>query len=131
MNSINKMQLGNFSLSLAVKSIVASRAFYEKLGFEEAGGNLDENWLILQNGTITIGLFQGMFEGNMITFNPGWNHKMETLDKFEDVRDIQSRLQSKDVELLKTCEPDGDQPDSIMVADPDGNMILIDQHVPR
>ena len=131
MNSKVGVQLGNFSLSLAVKNLAASRTFYEKLGFSEAGGNPDENWLILQNGTTTIGLFQGMFEGNMMTFNPGWNHKMETLDKFDDVREIQAVLQRGEIELLKACEPEGDQPDSIMVADPDGNMILIDQHVAR
>ncbi len=131
MTTNNTMQLGNFSLSLAVKEIAASRAFYEKLGFTQTGGNPDENWLILQNGATTIGLFQGMFENNMMTFNPGWNDKMETLDEFNDVRDIQSGLQAQQVELLKSCESEGDQPDSIMVADPDGNMILIDQHVTR
>lgn len=131
MTTNNTMQLGNFSLSLAVKDIAASRAFYEKLGFTQTGGNPDENWLILQNGATTIGLFQGMFENNMMTFNPGWNDKMETLDEFNDVRDIQSGLQAQQVELLKSCESEGDQPDSIMVADPDGNMILIDQHVTR
>ena len=123
------MQLGNFSLSLAVKDLAVSRTFYEKLGFSEVGGVAAENWLILQNGTTTIGLFQGMFENNTMTFNPGWNHKMEVLDDFNDVREIQSTLQDQGVELLKPCEPEGNQPDSIMIADPDGNMILIDQHV--
>ena len=95
-----RMELGNFSVSLAVKDIEASRAFYEKLGFAKVGGDITQNWLILQNGTTTIGLFQGMFDKNIMTFNPGWNHKQETLDEFQDVREIQTTLKELGVPLV-------------------------------
>jgi catechol 2,3-dioxygenase-like lactoylglutathione lyase family enzyme len=124
------MQLGNFSVSLTVKDIEASRAFYEKLGFVIIGGDASQNWLILQNGTSTIGLFQGMFDRNIMTFNPGWNHKGETLAAFEDVREIQEALKARGVELVREADA-GNGPTSITLLDPDGNPILIDQHVPR
>jgi catechol 2,3-dioxygenase-like lactoylglutathione lyase family enzyme len=123
------MKLGAFSVSLAVKDIAASRAFYEKLGFAAVGGQQDQNWLILRNGDTTIGLFQGMFEKNCLTFNPGWNGQCETLEEFDDVRAIQKHLQSAGVDLIETTEADGAGPAHITLVDPDGNPILIDQHV--
>ena len=124
------MELGNFSVSLAVKDLGASRAFYEKLGFKAIGGDAAQNWLILQNATATIGLFQGVLERNTLTFNPGWNRAAETLPEFEDIRTIQRRLKSQGLEL--SLEPDAATtgPASLMLTDPDGNPILIDQHVP-
>ena len=121
--------LGAFSVSLAVKNLPASRAFYEKLGFEAVGGDPAQNWLILRNGTVTIGLFQGMFERNILTFNPGWDDKAQAVEEFTDVREHQRRLKSKG--LVPTSEADESTtgPASMMVADPDGNPILIDQHV--
>lgn len=123
------MQLGAFSLSLAVKDIAASRAFYEKLGFAQVGGDQSQNWLILRNGETTIGLFQGMFEQNCLTFNPGWNSQCETLESFEDVREIQAKLQTDGVTLIETTDAGGSGPAHITLVDPDGNPILIDQHV--
>lgn len=125
------MQLGNFSVSLAVKDIEASKQFYEKIGFVQIGGLLEQKWVILQNDGTTIGLFQGMFEKNSLTFNPGWNNRGETLENFEDVRELQKRLQADGIELQTTTDPDGNGPGHIALADPDGNPILIDQHVPR
>jgi len=125
------MKLGNFSISLTVKDIAASREFYEKLDFQKVGGNQEQNWLVMQNGATTVGLFQGMFENNILTFNPGWNHKKETLDSFDDVRAIQSVLQKRGIEMIRSAEPEGDQPDSIVFTDPDGNVIMLDQHVPK
>lgn len=125
------MHLGNFSVSLSVKDIAASRAFYEKLGFRVVGGDQSQNWLILQNQTATIGLFQGMFEGNILTFNPGWDRNSMPLEKFDDVRDIQAALESKGLAMTLPADPAGVGPASIMVTDPDGNVILIDQHVPK
>jgi catechol 2,3-dioxygenase-like lactoylglutathione lyase family enzyme len=124
------MRLGNFSVSLAVKNLPASRAFYEKLGFRAIGGDPAQNWLILQNGTSTIGLFQGMFEKNLLTFNPGWNSSGERLADYDDVRDIQRALKSKGVELVTEADESTSGPASLMVVDPDGNQILLDQHVP-
>lgn len=124
------MDLGNFSVSLAVKDLAASRAFYEKLGFKMAGGN-GKNFAIMQNNTATIGLFQGMFDKNILTFNPGWNRESQALKQFEDVRAIQQRLGEQGVNLLARAEEAGAGPASIMVVDPDGNQILIDQHVPK
>jgi lactoylglutathione lyase len=119
---------GAFSVSLAVKDLQASRAFYEKLDFEVMGGNPAENWLILRNGTTTIGLFQGMFERNMLTFNPGWDGKARSVGRFTDVREHQRRLKLKGLEM--TAEAEGSTgPGSFMMLDPDGNPILIDQHV--
>ena len=123
------MNLGAFSISLAVKDIAASRAFYEKLGFEQVMGDPAQNWLILRNGETTIGLFQGMFERNMLTFNPGWNSQAETLEEFEDVREIQQRLKSGGIELTSEADESTTGPASLTLIDPDGNPILIDQHV--
>ena len=125
------MDLGNFSISLAVKDLAASRAFYEKLGFEITGGNADQNWLILQNATSTIGLFQGMFEDNILTFNPGWDRDSNTLDDFEDVRDLQSQLEERGIEITRRADDSTDGPTSFVLVDPDGNPILVDQHVAR
>ncbi|TYB83133.1 VOC family protein [Maritimibacter fusiformis] len=123
------MQLGAFSVSLAVKDITASRAFYEKLGFTGAGGDAAQGWLILRNGTTTIGLFQGMFEDNILTFNPGWDDAANPLAQFEDVRDIQAHLTKAGVEVIERADPDSTGPAHITLRDPDGNAILIDQHV--
>ncbi|NKB88679.1 MAG: VOC family protein [Acidobacteria bacterium] len=124
------MELGNFSVSLAVKDIAASRAFYEKLGFTEFGGDQDQNWLIMKNGTVNIGLFQGMFPNNLLTFNPGWNHDATAQDGFQDVRAIQAALQEQGIELATAADPDSTGPASFAITDPDGNTILFDQHVP-
>lgn len=123
------MQLGNFSVSLAVKDIAASRAFYEKLGFIAWGGDQAQNWLILKNGSTVIGLFQGMFDRNILTFNPGWDSDANTLAEFTDVRDLQRELKSQGVELLSEADDTTSGPASFMVEDPDGNQILVDQHV--
>lgn len=123
------MRLGNFSISLAVKDIAASRAFYEKLGFRVFGGDQTQNWLILQNETSTIGLFQGMFDRNTLTFNPGWDRSASTLADFDDVREIQRRLNAKGLALAAQADESTSGPASLMVIDPDGNPILIDQHV--
>jgi lactoylglutathione lyase len=124
------MELGAFSVSLAVRNLEASRAFYEKLGFRKIGGDASQNWLILQNESGTIGLFQGMFDRNILTFNPGWNRSGEPLDEFEDVRDIQRRLKKRGLELSTEADESTAGPASLMLEDPDGNPILIDQHVP-
>ena len=123
------LPLGNFSVSLAVKDIAASRAFYEKLGFSAFGGDQDQNWLILQNGAVTIGLFQGMFERNTLTFNPGWDAAANTLPEFTDVRELQRRLKEAGIEPTLEADESGEGPASFMVVDPDGNPILFDQHV--
>jgi catechol 2,3-dioxygenase-like lactoylglutathione lyase family enzyme len=124
------MRLGNFSVSLSVKDLGASRAFYEKLGFRAIGGNPAQNWLILQNETSTIGLFQGMFDKNMLTFNPGWDRTAATLPEFDDVREIQRMLLSRGLALAASADEASTGPASLMLIDPDGNPILIDQHVP-
>ncbi len=124
------MQLGNFSVSLTVKDIKASKAFYEKLDFKEVAGQLDQNWLILQNGTTTIGLFQGMFEKNIMTFNPGWTTDKETLGEFQDVRELQSTLKQRGLKLSTEADESSKGPASFTLVDPDGNPILFDQHVP-
>ena len=123
------IELGAFSVSLAVADIDASRRFYEKFGFAVVGGDRAANWQILRNGDHTIGLFQGMFDGNILTFNPGWDRFGEPLETFSDVRRIQLHLKGAGVELASEADPDGTGPDSIMAVDPDGNAILIDQHV--
>jgi catechol 2,3-dioxygenase-like lactoylglutathione lyase family enzyme len=125
------VRLGNFSVSLAVKDLGASRAFYEKLGFRPIGGNPAQNWLILQNETSTIGLFQGMFERNCLTFNPGWDRSSNTLADFDDVRDIQRTLKSRGLVLTTEADEATSGPASLTLLDPDGNPVLIDQHVPR
>jgi catechol 2,3-dioxygenase-like lactoylglutathione lyase family enzyme len=122
------MKLGAFSISLAVKDIKASREFYEKLGFSDLGGNIDENWLIMTNGTATIGLFQGMFDANILTFNPGWNADATPFDPFDDVRDLQRRLEEAGIAIETRADPEGTGPAHIAIRDPDGNSILVDQH---
>ena len=124
------MKLGNFSVSLAVKDIAASRAFYEKLGFRTIGGDQARNWLILQNETSTIGLFQGMFPKNTLTFNPGWDRTGATLPDFDDVREIQRQLKSRGLTPITAADESTTGPASLMLIDPDGNPILLDQHVP-
>ena len=123
------MELGAFSVSLAVKNIAASREFYEKLGFTVFGGNQAQRWLILKNGTALIGLFEGMFEANILTFNPGWDGDAKKLPQFSDVRDIQRHLKSQGVDLTQVADERTTGPAHIMLVDPDGNQILIDQHV--
>lgn len=123
------MRLGTFSVSLAVKDIGASRAFYEKLGFRAMAGEQSQNWLILQNETATIGLFQGMFDKNIMTFNPGWDRNCGTLPDYEDVREIQKQLRSRGVTLATEADEATSGPASLMIVDPDGNTILVDQHV--
>ena len=125
------MRLGNFSVSLAVKDIAKSREFYEKLGFHVILGDQKKNWLILQNETSTIGLFQGMFSKNTMTFNPGWDRSCKTLPDFDDVRDIQRKLKGRGLTLAPEADDSTTGPASLMVLDPDGNPILVDQHVPR
>jgi len=124
------MQLGNFSISLAVKDVAASRAFYEKLGFKMVSGDQSKNWIVLQNETTKIGLFQGMFERNMLTFNPGWDSSKATLPDFEDVRDIQKALKARGLTPAPAADESTSGPAYLMLTDPDGNPILIDQHVP-
>jgi catechol 2,3-dioxygenase-like lactoylglutathione lyase family enzyme len=114
---------------LAVKNLQASQAFYEKLGFEQVLGDPAQNWLILRNGTVTIGLFQGMFERNVLTFNPGWDDQARAVEKFTDVREHQRRLKSKGLKLTTEADESSAGPASFMVIDPDGNPVLIDQHV--
>jgi lactoylglutathione lyase len=121
--------LGAFSVSLAVKNLEASRAFYDKLDFKVVGGDAAQNWLILRNGSVTIGLFQGMFERNLLTFNPGWNDQAQAVERFTDVREHQRRLKSKGLKLMSEVDEKGTGPASVMLVDPDGNPILIDQHV--
>jgi catechol 2,3-dioxygenase-like lactoylglutathione lyase family enzyme len=123
------MELGNFSVSLAVKDIAASKQFYEKLGFTVFGGNQAQNWLIMKNGDRVIGLFQGMFDKNILTFNPGWNSDAQPLATFTDVRELQRRLKAQGVTLMSEADEGTTGPASFMVADPDGNTILFDQHV--
>jgi len=123
------MELGAFSISLAVKNIETSRAFYEKFGFEVVGGDASQNWLILRNGDHTIGLFQGMFEENILTFNPGWDSRAHELGTFTDVRDLQRQLKAAGVQLVSEADETTTGPASFVAVDPDGNPILIDQHV--
>lgn len=123
------MDLGAFSVSLTVKDIRASKAFYEKLGFEFFHGDITQNWVILKNGDVVIGLFQGMFDKNMLTFNPGWDGNAQTLDEFTDVREIQRRLKEDGMEFISEADESTTGPASFMVADPDGNPVLFDQHV--
>ena len=122
------MDLGAFSISLAVKDIKASRDFYRKLGFEEAGGDIEQNWLIMRNRDHVIGLFQGMFDQNSLTFNPGWDQQCGETESFDDVRDIQKALKAAGVEFLTEADESGEGPASFAVVDPDGNPILVDQH---
>ena len=123
------MQLGNFSVSLAVKDIQASKSFYEKFGFTVFGGDASQNWLILKNGEVVIGLFQGMFEKNILTFNPGWDSNAQPLASFTDVRELQRQLKASGVELVQEADESTSGPGSFIAVDPDGNPILVDQHV--
>lgn len=123
------MELGAFSISLAVKDLQASRSFYEKLGFKVFGGDPAQNWLMLRNGEHVIGLFQGMFEGNLLTFNPGWDQHCNKLPAFTDVRALQQQLQRGGATLHSEADPSTTGPASFTLSDPDGNVILVDQHV--
>lgn len=123
------MELGAFSISLAVKDIAASRAFYEQLGFRVFGGKQEDRWLIMKSGTTLIGLFQGLFEKNMLTFNPGWNADAQAVPGFTDVRQIQQQLKAQGVAIETEADAAGAGPAHIVLTDPDGNPILIDQHV--
>ena len=125
------MQLGAFSMSLAVKDVAVSRAFYEKLGFRVVGGAAEQRFVIMRNGTSTIGLFQGMFEKNTLTFNPGWDGTGQPLTNFEDVRDIQRALVADGVTPAAAADETSAGPAYMMVIDPDGNPVLFDQHVPK
>ena len=129
MTTTNAMVLGNFSVSLSVKNLEASRTFYEKLGFVAFAGDAKQNWLILRNGSAIIGLFQGMFERNSLTFNPGWDSECNKLPNFTDVRELQRRLKSAGIEPATPADESSTGPASFIVIDPDGNPILVDQHV--
>lgn len=122
------MKLGVFSISLAVKNIEASRAFYEAFGFKVFGGVPAQNWLILKNGEHIIGLFQGMFEKNMLTFNPGWDSDAKNLDSFTDVRELQRQLKAQGIALMTEADETTSGPASFIAIDPDGNPVLVDQH---
>jgi catechol 2,3-dioxygenase-like lactoylglutathione lyase family enzyme len=122
------MKLGSFSISLTVKDIHTSLAFYEKLGFVYKGGNIDQKWIVLKNGNAIIGLFEGMFEQNIITFNPGWNENAENIEDFDDVRTIQTMLKNQGITLTREADSNTSGPEYITLTDPDGYNILIDQH---
>ena len=123
------MELGTFSISLNVKDLEVSKSFYEKLGFKVFGGDMAQNWLIMKNGDHTIGLFQGMFEKNIMTFNPGWDKNGNTLDAFTDVRNLQREIKARGIKIEPEVDESTTGPASFIVIDPDGNPILIDQHV--
>jgi len=123
------MKLGAFSVSLAVKDIKASKAFYETLGFKVFAGDLEKNYLIMKNESTLIGLFQGMFENNILTFNPGWDQDANTLENYDDVRAIQKHLKSNNITLTSEADESTTGPASLVVLDPDGNAILVDQHI--
>ncbi len=123
------MKLGNFSISLAVKDLKASQAFYQKLDFKVVGGNPEQNWLVMQNGGTTVGLFQGMFEQNILTFNPGWDQDKQTLKDFVDVRELQQTFKERGLRLKTEADESTSGPASFVLEDPDGNSILFDQHV--
>lgn len=123
------MELGAFSVSLAVKNIAASKLFYERLGFTVFAGDQSQNWLIMKNGDHAIGLFQGMFDKNVLTFNPGWNSDAQQLTEFTDVRELQRQLKERGVKMVAEADESSTGPASFMTVDPDGNTILVDQHV--
>jgi len=125
------VQLGNFCLSLSVKDVKASKAFYEKLGFRETRGKVEQNWVVMMNGTTSIALFQGFFEKNTLNFNPGWDWKKEPLKEFQDVRDIQRIVKSHGLELKTQADEGSDGPASFSLVDPDGNPVLVDQILPK
>lgn len=124
----DNMKLGAFSISLSVKDIKASKQFYENLGFTVLAGDIDKNYLIMKNENSLIGLFQGMFENNILTFNPGWDENGNNIENFNDIREIQSRLKSKGIKIDREIDPNTSGPASLTISDPDGNMILFDQH---
>jgi len=124
------MELGNFSVSLAVKDIRASKDFYEKLDFRQVSGKLEQNWIVLQNGSARIGLFQGMFDKNIMTFNPGWTKDKETMTSFQDVRELQRTFKARGLTMTTEADETTEGPAYFMVTDPDGNALLFDQHVP-
>jgi lactoylglutathione lyase len=123
------MQLGAFSISLAVKDLEASRKFYEKFGFQSFAGDASQNWLILKNGDCVVGLFQGMFDKNILTFNPGWDQNAQKIASFTDVRELQRRLKAQGVALQQDADESTTGPASFIAVDPDGNPVLVDQHV--
>ncbi len=123
------MELGNFCMCLAVKDLAASKTFYEKFGFKVVGGNATQNWLVLKNGTNKIGIFQGMFEENILTFNPGWDSDAGKLSTFTDIRELQRELKAQGVKLTTEADETTTGPASFTAVDPDGNQILVDQHV--
>ncbi|RNI27027.1 VOC family protein [Rufibacter latericius] len=122
------MKLGAFSVSLNVRNLEVSKQFYEHLGFNVFAGSMDQNYLIMKNENALVGLFQSMFEGNILTFNPGWDENANTIDRFDDVREIQRNLKNKGIELISAADEETSGPASLMLRDPDGNTILIDQH---
>ena len=122
------MKLGAFSVSLSVKDLIKSRQFYEDLGFHVFAGSADKNYFILKNGNALIGIFNGMFEGNILTFNPGWDEDARNLEEFSDIREIQKQLKNKNLNLVSEADENSSGPASLMLTDPDGNMILLDQH---
>lgn len=123
------MKLGAFSVSISVKDLVISKEFYEKLGFTVFAGEKDKNYFIMKNGDCLIGIFQGMFEGNIITFNPGWDQNAKTVEGYDDIRVIQANLKANEINLISEADASTSGPANIMLNDPDGNMILIDQHI--
>lgn len=123
------MELGNFSVSLNVKDIHNSKSFYEDLGFKIIGGDISQNWIIMKNGNSTIGLFEGMFDKNILTFNPGWDENANKIKSFTDIREIQKQLKKKGIKLESEADENGSGPASLTIIDPDGNPILLDQHV--
>ncbi|MBV7504879.1 VOC family protein [Bacillus sp. sid0103] len=122
------MNLGAFSVSLNVKDVHLSKSFYEKMGFQAFGGDISQNWLIMKNENCIIGLFQGMFEKNILTFNPGWNENAENLESFTDIRDIQKQLKAEEIKMLTEADETTEGPAHFIIEDPDGNQILVDQH---
>ncbi|MDX1753715.1 MAG: VOC family protein [Salinimicrobium sediminis] len=122
------MKLGAFSISISVKDLEKSRQFYEDLGFHVFAGSADKNYFILKNGNALIGIFNGMFEGNILTFNPGWDENAQNLEEFNDIREIQKQLKNKNLNLVSEADENSSGPASLMLTDPDGNMILLDQH---
>lgn len=125
---VDNIKLGAFSVSLSVKDIMVSKAFYESLGFSVMGGSLEQNYLIMKNENSLIGLFHGMFDGNILTFNPGWDEYSQNIENFNDVREIQKHLRNNNIQLTAEADENNTGPASIMLSDPDGNLILIDQH---
>ncbi|SMG27286.1 Catechol 2,3-dioxygenase [Marivirga sericea] len=123
------MKLGAFSVSLAVKNLEESKSFYEKLGFKQLGGDMEKNYLIMKNGDSLVGLFQGMFKDNILTFNPGWDSSAQNLDGFDDVRTIEKELKEKGIQFIQETGENENGPASFVIADPDGNTILVDQHI--